>query len=220
MALVATVVIKLTPSSRHGGDINNDNVAQLFHKLASEQEGLIPSILFFKEHRKEVQDLIQKFMAENVTADKEDDVLIQDLLTALQSKFPIIKEHARHFSLSLASFYEIALDRDVVRHVAVNFGTTQYLPADDHDGDHQGDGYEDIHMSYQFPPEDEENMKPGEALFRHYETVQKYLDGHIDDIRSKLESSSQKWEELSEIEFLSALVELFPHDAILRGYII
>jgi hypothetical protein len=217
---VAAVVIKLTPSSRHGGDINNDNVAQLFHKFASEQEGLIPSILFFKEHRKEVQDLIQKFMTENVTADKEDDVLIQDLLTALQSKFPIIKEHARHFSLSLTSIYEIALGRDVVRHISVNFGTIQYLPADDHDGDRQGDGYEDIHMSYQFPPEDEKNMKPGEALFRHYETVQKYLDGHIDDIRSKLESSSQNWEELSEIEFLSALVELFSHDSILRGYII
>lgn len=216
---MAAVVIKLTPSSRHGGDINNDNVTQLFRKIASEQEGLIPSILFFKEHREEVQDLIQKFMTEDTMANKEDDVLLQDLLTALQSKFPIIKEHERHFSLSLASIYEIALGRDVVRHVAVNFGTTQYLPADDHDGDRQGDGYEDIHMSYQFSPEAEKNMKPGEALFRHYETVQKYLDGHIGDIRSKLESSSQKWEELSEIEFLSALVVLFPHDTVLQGYI-
>ncbi len=63
-------------------------------------------------------------------------------------------------------------------------------------------------------------MRPGEALFKHYESVQKYLDEHIDDIETQIRSSSEKWEELSEIEFLSALVNLFPGNDTLQGYIV
>lgn len=217
---MVAVVIKLTPSSRHENNAHTDSVTQLFQKIASDQEGLLPSILFFKEHRKEIQDFIEKFMAENVTMDKNDDVLVRDLSKALQREFPPIQQYTQHFSLSLASIYEISLGRDTVRHIAASFGTTQHLSADDKNGDNQGDGYEDIRISHQFSPEDGRVMKPGDALFAHYETVQKYLDDHIDDIQSKLQSSPQKWGELSEIEFLSALVDLFPRDSILQGYIL
>ncbi len=77
IALVCLVMSKniTTSDSRD----SHEAITQLFKKLASEQEGLLPSILFFKEHRKEVQDFVEKFMAENVTMDKGDDVLTQDL---------------------------------------------------------------------------------------------------------------------------------------------
>ncbi len=111
---------------------------------------------------------MKQFLTEKMTMDKRDEDLMKELTKVLQEKFPVIQQYPQHFSLSLVSLYEVSLD-GAARHTSLNFGTTQYLPADDKNGDKQGDGYEDIHVNHQFPRREEEKMKPGEALFRHYE---------------------------------------------------
>ena len=63
-------------------------------------------------------------------------------------------------------------------------------------------------------------LKPGEALFRHYAKVQTYLDENIGRIESAIRRSIKQWDDMSETDFISSLVELFPGDNTLQGYMI
>ncbi len=220
LAIIATVWMLVSKNSSSPSWSSHDSVTQLFKKLASEQEWLIPSILFFKEQRQKIETCIKKFISENATTEKTDEELTKELTTILQSEFSVMKQYPHFFALSFKSIYGIGLDIPTIRHIAVDFGMTQYLLADDSNHDNQGDGYEDIRVTSPFSTPDDIALKPGEALFRHYANVQKYLDEHIDQIESRIRSSVQQWGDMSEIDFLSSLVELFPENDILQGYMI
>lgn len=220
LAIIATVWMLVSKNSSSPSWSSHDSVTQLFKQLASEQEWLIPSILFFKEQRQKIEACIKKFISENATTQKTDEELTKELTTILQSEFPVTKQHPHCFTLSFKSIYEIGLDIPITRHMSVDFGTRQYLLADDSNHDHQGDGYEDIHVTSPVATPDDIALKPGEALFRHYAKVQTYLDENIDRIESTIRRSTKQWDDMSQIDFISSLVELFPGDNTLQGYMI